>query len=73
MKLQDLRKQIAIVPQDCVLFNDTVAYNIAYGAVKDPEFKKLVDDPDKSKELVDAIIPASKRAQIYEFILKKNK
>ncbi|ARN19486.1 ABCB family ABC transporter ATP-binding protein/permease [Piscinibacter gummiphilus] len=26
-----LRRQIGIVPQDTVLFNDTVAYNIAYG------------------------------------------
>lgn len=73
MRVQDLRKNIAIVPQDCVLFNDTVAYNIAYGAVKEPEFKKLVDDPKRQDELVEAIIPASKRAQIYDFILKKNK
>jgi len=73
MRVQDLRKQIAIVPQDCVLFNDTIAYNIAYGAVKDPDFKKLVDDPDRHDELVEAIIPASKRAQIHDFILKKNK
>ncbi|UOM36794.1 ABC transporter ATP-binding protein/permease [Acuticoccus sp. I52.16.1] len=26
-----LRRQIGIVPQDTVLFNDTIAYNIAYG------------------------------------------
>jgi ABC-type multidrug transport system fused ATPase/permease subunit len=26
-----LRRQIAIVPQDCVLFNDTLAENIRYG------------------------------------------
>ena len=26
-----LRRHIGIVPQDTVLFNDTVAYNIAYG------------------------------------------
>lgn len=47
MRLQELRRQIAIVPQDCVLFNDTVAYNIGYGNVKDKEFKKLMDDPEK--------------------------
>jgi len=28
---QSLRRSIGIVPQDTVLFNDTVAYNIAYG------------------------------------------
>ncbi len=29
---ESLRKTIGIVPQDTVLFNDTIAYNIAYGA-----------------------------------------
>ena len=33
MRNRDLRSHIAIVPQDCVLFNDTAAYNIAYGGV----------------------------------------
>lgn len=33
LKTTDLRKHIAIVPQDCVLFNDTAAYNISYGGV----------------------------------------
>ena len=31
--LQELRKQIAIVPQQVTLFNDTVANNIAYGSL----------------------------------------
>jgi len=63
MKIDDLRSNIAIVPQDCVLFNDTVMYNIAYGGVKDEEFKSLVDDqPAKEKELEEKILPASKRA-----------
>ena len=31
LKLDSLRKNIAIVPQDVVLFNDTMRYNIAYG------------------------------------------
>ncbi|KAL4429585.1 hypothetical protein ABPG77_008634 [Micractinium sp. CCAP 211/92] len=29
--LASLRRAIAVVPQDCVLFNDTIGYNIAYG------------------------------------------
>jgi len=33
MKISELRKHIAIVPQDCVLFNDTILYNIGYGGV----------------------------------------
>ena len=28
---ESLRRQIGIVPQDSVLFNDTIGYNIAYG------------------------------------------
>jgi ATP-binding cassette, subfamily B, bacterial MsbA len=33
--LPSLRKQIALVSQDVVLFNDTVAANIAYGGLRD--------------------------------------
>mmetsp|Transcript_11579 Transcript_11579/g.19566 ORF Transcript_11579/g.19566 Transcript_11579/m.19566 type:complete len:152 (+) Transcript_11579:1293-1748(+) len=73
LRLNDLRSQIAIVPQDCVLFNDTIMYNIAYGGVKDESFKKLVDDPKKKDELLDKIVPASQKAQFHQFIVKKNK
>ena len=31
LKLESLRKAISVVPQDCVLFNDTVLNNIRYG------------------------------------------
>ena len=34
LKLANLRQHIALVSQDVVLFNDTVAANIAYGALK---------------------------------------
>ena len=49
-----LREAIGIVPQDTVLFNDTIAYNIAYGR------------PDASRE---DVIRAAKLAQIHNFIL----
>ncbi|MCP4937348.1 MAG: ABC transporter ATP-binding protein/permease [bacterium] len=49
-----LRKAIGVVPQDTVLFNDTIYYNIAYG------------NPDASR---DEIIAAAKMAHIHEFIL----
>ncbi len=48
-----LRAAIGIVPQDTVLFNDTILYNIHYGR------------PDASPE---AVIEAAKAAHIHEFI-----
>jgi ATP-binding cassette subfamily B protein len=48
-----LRASIGIVPQDTVLFNDTIYYNIAYG------------HPDATREQV---IQAAKHAHIHEFI-----
>ncbi len=35
LRLQDLRRHIALVSQDVVLFNDTLAHNIAYGNRRD--------------------------------------
>ncbi len=52
---ESLRAQIGVVPQDTVLFNDTVGYNIAYGR------------PDATHN---EIIEATKAAQIYEFIMQ---
>ena len=48
-----VRQAIGIVPQDTVLFNDTVAYNIAYGR------------PGASQEEVEA---AARSARIHDFI-----
>ncbi|MDW5418276.1 ABC transporter ATP-binding protein/permease [Iodobacter sp. CM08] len=48
-----LRAHIGIVPQDTVLFNDSIYYNIAYG------------QPTASR---DEVIQAAKSAHIYEFI-----
>ncbi len=49
-----LHAQIGVVPQDTVLFNDTVHYNIAYGR------------PTASE---DDIIAAAKAAKIHDFII----
>lgn len=51
---ESVRKLIGIVPQDTVLFNETIQYNIAYGR------------PSASQE---EIIEAAKSAQIHDFIL----
>jgi ABC-type transport system involved in Fe-S cluster assembly fused permease/ATPase subunit len=48
-----LRKAIGIVPQDTVLFNDTIEYNIAYGK------------PGASRE---EVIAAARAAYIHDFI-----
>lgn len=48
-----LRASIGIVPQDTVLFNDTIYYNIAYG------------DPGASR---DEVIAAARSAHIHELI-----
>ncbi|MCF6216565.1 MAG: ATP-binding cassette domain-containing protein [Emcibacter sp.] len=49
-----LRRQIGVVPQDTVLFNDTIGYNIQYGRP---------DATDKDVE------NAAKHAQIHDFIM----
>jgi ABC-type transport system involved in Fe-S cluster assembly fused permease/ATPase subunit len=48
-----LRAAIGVVPQDTVLFNDTIRYNIAYGR------------PDATEE---EIIHAAKLAQVHDFV-----
>lgn len=51
---ESLHAQIGVVPQDTVLFNDTVHYNIAYGR------------PDATE---DEIRNAAKAAKIHDFIM----
>ncbi|MEL7348412.1 MAG: ATP-binding cassette domain-containing protein, partial [Pseudomonadota bacterium] len=48
-----LRRVIGVVPQDTVLFNDTIAYNIAYGS---------------GTEDREAVIEAAKAARIHDFV-----
>ncbi len=51
---ESLHAQIGVVPQDTVLFNDTIRYNIAYGR------------PSAS---FDEIVSVAKAAKIHDFIL----
>ncbi|HEY0276160.1 MAG TPA: ABC transporter ATP-binding protein/permease [Paenirhodobacter sp.] len=51
---QSLHDAIGVVPQDTVLFNDTIRYNVAYGRAGATE---------------DDIIAAAKAAKIHDFIL----
>jgi ABC-type transport system involved in Fe-S cluster assembly fused permease/ATPase subunit len=51
---QSLRKMIGVVPQDTVLFNDTIYYNISYG------------NPEASAE---QIYEAAKSADIHNFVM----
>ncbi len=51
---KSLHQSIGIVPQDTVLFNDTIGYNIAYGR------------PDATE---DEMIDAAKAAKIHDFII----
>ena len=73
LSLYDLRSNIAIVPQDCCLFNDTLKYNVAYGGVKDPEFSKMIDSPEDQNLLLTQLDRATKKAQIYDFIKSSEK
>jgi len=41
LQLQDLRRHIALVSQDIVLFNDSIEKNIAYGALGDSSEEQL--------------------------------
>ena len=52
--LESLRKMIGVVNQDAILFNDTIANNIAYGC------------PEATRE---QIIEAAKLANAHEFIV----
>jgi ATP-binding cassette subfamily B protein len=52
---ESLRAAIGVVPQDTVLFNDTIRYNIAYGR------------PDATQ---DEIEHAARVAQVHDFVLR---
>lgn len=73
MRINDLRSMIAIVPQDCVLFNDTIMYNIGYGGVRDPHIKQILESKEREEELIETIRPSAERSQIHDFVISKAK
>ncbi len=54
LRLDSLREAIGVVPQDSVLFNDSIGFNIAYG---------------RAGAGMAEVIEAAKAAQVHEFIL----
>ena len=54
LEVDTLRKQIAVVPQDCVLFHDSIHHNIKYGNLSASE---------------DKVIEAAKMAELHSSIL----
>jgi len=55
VKQSSLRAAIGVVPQDTVLFNDTIRYNIAYGR------------PGATEE---EIVQAAQLAQVHDFVMR---
>ena len=51
IRLTDLRRQIALVSQEIVLFNDTIAANIAYGAMADASVEAIERAADAANAL----------------------
>lgn len=51
---ESLRRQIGVVPQDTVLFNDTIEYNIRYG---------------RPSATDDEVVRAAQMARIHDFVL----
>jgi ABC-type transport system involved in Fe-S cluster assembly fused permease/ATPase subunit len=53
--IESIRKAIAVVPQDVVLFNDSIGYNIHYGNLN---------------ASWDEVVEASKKAHLHEIIMR---
>lgn len=68
--IDSLRRQIAVVPQDAVLFHDTIKYNINYGNFEASEEKVIA--ASKLSELHDSILswPSQYDTQVGERGLK---
>jgi subfamily B ATP-binding cassette protein MsbA len=47
-RMADLRRQISLVDQNVVLFNDTIAGNIAYGALGGADRERVIDAAERA-------------------------
>ena len=59
------------------MFNESVLYNIAYGGVRDHDFKKLVDGVDDGDinckyTLMKEVEKPAKLAEIHDMIMSKS-
>lgn len=70
MRLEDLRRGVAVVPQDSVLFHDTIRHNIRYGRLGASD--QQVEQAAATAELHDAILgwPSGYGTQVGERGLK---
>ena len=64
--LKELRRQIGIVPQECVLMKGTIAFNIAYG-LKDYDMNKIIEAAEIAdiKDFIESL-PEKYNAEIGE-------
>eukprot|EP01117_Protostelium_nocturnum_P015796 TRINITY_DN6156_c0_g1_i2.p1 TRINITY_DN6156_c0_g1~~TRINITY_DN6156_c0_g1_i2.p1 ORF type:complete len:544 (+),score=135.17 TRINITY_DN6156_c0_g1_i2:367-1998(+) len=53
-----IRRHIGVVPQDTVLFNDTIEYNIYYGRISRPD-----------EDVTMTVQQAAKEAQLHDFVM----
>jgi ABC-type transport system involved in Fe-S cluster assembly fused permease/ATPase subunit len=52
--IKSVRKACGVVPQDTVLFNNTIKYNLLYGAIGSPD--AAVEEAARSAEIHDSIL-----------------
>lgn len=73
LRTSDHRSKISVVPQDTVLFNDSLKYNLAYGGFGDDAFKQMYNDPTRNEEVLSLLRKTASKAQILKYIESKPK
>ncbi len=59
---KSLRRAIGVVSQDTVLFNSTVGFNIAFGAISDgPVTQRQIEDAAREAQILDFIMNSPKK------------